>query len=254
MRKINISKDFLIKEYLVNKKSSIEIAKIFNITKKPVLNRLREYRIPVRTISEARQIQDISRKGKDNGNFKYDISKTKLYNLYWNKKLTMKQIAKKISCNWGTIGYKLKKYNIKIRNKSECHKGLKRSEEAKQKMSGKNSPAYGKIAHHGKGAYYKGVWMRSSYEIAYAKYLDKNNIKWQYEPKYFEIIYLYKGIKKEGTYTPDFYLPETNEYIEIKGWWRDDAEYKFNTFKSKYSNINIKVLNKEKLQFLEVIK
>ena len=38
---------------------------------------------------------------------------------------------------------------------------------------GKLSPLFGKIT-HGKGAYYKNIWMRSGYEIKYAKYLDKH--------------------------------------------------------------------------------
>lgn len=121
-------------------------------------------------------------------------------------------------------------------------------------LSGKNNPHYGKPAAHGKGDYYKETWMRSSWEIAYAKWLDRNNIKWLYEQKIFEITYEYGGELNEGTYRPDFYLPETNEYIEIKGYWRDDARVKFEAFKEKYKKVSIKVLMEEDLINMGVIK
>ena len=122
--------------------------------------------------------------------------------------------------------------------------GKKRPKHSKR-MRDKGNPMFGKKRPHGKGSYYKKVWMRSSWEIAYAKYLDSKNIKWLYESKTFDL--------KNTTYTPDFYLPETNEYIEIKGWWRDNAKKKFKKFKRLYSNVNIKILKKKELKKLEVL-
>lgn len=92
---------------------------------------------------------------------------------------------------------------------------------------------------------YGNNWFRSSYEVAYVKYLNKNNIKWQYESKTFNL--------GNTTYTPDFYLLETNEYIEIKGWIREDFKTKFKLFKKLYKKIDIKVLNYELLKSMEVI-
>ena len=65
----------------------------------------------------------------------------------------------------------------------------------------------------GKGGHYRGVWFRSSWEISFAKFLDAAEILWLYEPKRFHL--------KDGKhYSPDFYLPTTETYIEIKGiWW-----------------------------------
>jgi len=87
--------------------------------------------------------------------------------------------------------------------------------------------------------------MKSSWEIVYAKWLDKQNIKWLYESKTFDL--------GNTTYTPDFYLPETEEYIEIKGYWRDDAKKKFNLFKKKFKDIKILIYNELKLKKLGVI-
>jgi predicted nuclease of restriction endonuclease-like RecB superfamily len=82
--------------------------------------------------------------------------------------------------------------------------------------------------------HYKGYLMKSSWEIKYAKYLDKNNIKWEYENKTFDL--------GNTTYTPDFYLPETDIYIEIKGWFRKDAKRKMKLFYKLYPKINLRLI------------
>lgn len=61
---------------------------------------------------------------------------------------------------------------------------------------------------------YKGVNFHGNWELAYAKYLDKNKIKWIRTTDSFE--YTFEGKKRR--YTPDFYLPGSDEYIEIKGY------------------------------------
>lgn len=62
-----------------------------------------------------------------------------------------------------------------------------------------------------KGGYYKDVYMRSSWERSFAEKLDKNNIKWKYEPKVIEL-----NLSHKKRYIPDFYLPEFDLWIEIK--------------------------------------
>jgi hypothetical protein len=121
--------------------------------------------------------------------------------------------------------------------------GFKRCKSCSHK--GKLSRRFGKPAPHGKGAYYKSIWMRSSYEIAYAKYLDKQGIKWEYELKTFDL--------GNCTYTPDFYLIDQDKYIEIKGYWRDNSKKKFKLFKKLYKDIKIKILYKKDLIDLKVL-
>ncbi len=72
-------------------------------------------------------------------------------------------------------------------------------------QKGKNHPRYGHIMKPN-FVLYKGLNFRSNWEMVYAKYLDKNKIKWFYEPKTFDL--------GNTTYTPDFYLPETDVYIK----------------------------------------
>ncbi len=153
-------------------------------------------------------------------------------------------------CN-NKISYDNWKYG-QGRCRSCARKKIKVSKITREKMSkiakkrkGKKSPRFGKPAPHGNGKYYNNIYMRSSYEIAYAKYLNKNKIKWKYESRTFDL--------GNMTYTPDFYLPEQDKYIEIKGWWRDNAKIKFKLFRKKNPNIKIKVLMQSDLEKMEII-
>ena len=159
------------------------------------------------------------------GNYKYNISKSFLIKEYLKNKKSSAQIAEIIKCGRNTILRYLKRYSISIRNRNEIHKGNKH-------------PMFGKVT-HGKWGKYKGISMRSSYEIAYAKYLDKQQINWLYEFKTFDL--------GHNTYTPDFYLSELDKYIEIKGWWRDKGKKKFKLFKRLYPKVKIEVLMRPEL-------
>lgn len=76
-------------------------------------------------------------------------------------------------------------------------------------------------------------------EKLFAELLDKQYRKWEYCPKKFKIRY--------RTYTPDFYLPEENLYVEIVG---SRQAYSFNKrkgtydlFKATYPEINFVILD-----------
>lgn len=93
---------------------------------------------------------------------------------------------------------------------------------------------------------YNGIKLYGKWELAYAKYLDRNNINWVRPKEKFD--YIFEG--KSRTYTPDFYLTSTREYIEIKG-------YETNKDRAKWSHFPIDktlvVLNGEKLYMLGII-
>jgi len=55
MKKINITKKFLIREYIKNKKSSYQIAKEVGCNFTTILNYLKKYNIPIRTKSEVKK-------------------------------------------------------------------------------------------------------------------------------------------------------------------------------------------------------
>ncbi len=61
-----------------------------------------------------------------------------------------------------------------------CNIGRVQSKETRLKQSkshlGAKNPMYGRSSPHGKRLNYKGIYMRSSWETAYAKFLDKKGI------------------------------------------------------------------------------
>jgi hypothetical protein len=66
---------------------------------------------------------------------------------------------------------------------------------------------------------YQGVWMRSRLEAHWAQVFDRAGLQWSYEPL---VIRLRKG--RGGGYLPDFWLPEQQTWVEVKGphWERFD--------------------------------
>ncbi len=61
------------------------------------------------------------------------------------------------------------------------------------------------------------VYLRSKWELEVAKFLDKRKIPWLYEKYTFPY---WNPEKKEIRYTiPDFFLPESNIFIEVKSDW-----------------------------------
>lgn len=71
-------------------------------------------------------------------------------------------------------------------------------------------------------------YFRSKWEANYARYLNQKEIYWIYENKTF----WFDGVRSGTTnYTPDFYLPETDQWIEIKGRWDSKSKTKLRRFK-----------------------
>ena len=139
---------------------------------------------------------------------------------------------------------------------SLAKKGKTLPETQRKKMGesrkGKRNPNYGKKAAHGKGYYYNSkdgskIWMRSTWEIKTATYLDLNEISWQYEYMAYPIKYS----NKEGTYRPDFAILKNGkieEFWEIKGYWRDDAKEKYEAFVAQYPQYKILLMQKNELK------
>ena len=68
------------------------------------------------------------------------------------------------------------------------------------------------------------VSMDSTWEVACARRLDELGIKWIRDPK-MKLSYVTRGRRKRN-YIPDFYLPDLDTYIEVKGYWTDAAKHK----------------------------
>lgn len=159
----------------------------------------------------------------------------------WNKGLT-KETDERVKRNGDSFSANVKsgKINLKGRIISEKQKN-KMSKTIKQKVKdGTWHYSFSKTRTHE----YKGVKLHGSWELQYAKYLDENNIKWERPKEKFP--YMFEN--KNSSYTPDFYLTETDEYIEIKGYETDKDRAKWKYFPHK-----LIVLKKKELFELNII-
>ena len=76
----------------------------------------------------------------------------------------------------------------------------------------------------------KDFYLRSSYEFDFARELDENKIPYKVEE--FRIKY-FDSVKNEYRCAiPDFYLPNTNEIVEIKSTWTLDLQNMKDKFKA----------------------
>lgn len=148
-------------------------------------------------------------------------------------------------------GLEKPKVSEEVKNKlSQKAKLQKWSEERKKNLSNamknavKNNPnsySSNNICGRVKRYLYNGVYLHGNWELKFAKFLDFNNIFWKRPEEGIE--YLYNN--DIHLYFPDFYLPDYDIYIEVKGYKRERDEYKWKSLK------NIKVITKNEIKLIE---
>ena len=121
----------------------------------------------------------------------------------------------------------------------------------KMMMENRNSITNYSRAKSGKRADLNNLYVRSSWEANYARYLNfllehGKLYKWEYEPDVFDFEKIKRGIR---SYTPDFKVWETSEsepyYVEIKGWMDDKSRTKLKRMAKYYPNIKIKLIQQK---------
>lgn len=86
-------------------------------------------------------------------------------------------------------------------------------------------------ARGGKRADLDNRYFRSAWEANIARYYNFIGVKWEYEPKTF----IFQNITRGSvSYTPDFYLPDTDEWVEVKGWFDGKSKTKLKRFAKQY--------------------
>lgn len=138
----------------------------------------------------------------------------------------------------------LRKIGLKLKGRESTFLGLHHTEMSKKLLSISTSsrlqagwfPYKKHLYEHTRR--YIAMWMRSSWEVAFAEYLDDLEVNWVYEPKSF--------ILSCGGYTPDFYVPKWKTYVEIKG-----AKWKMSMMKVKHfpkeTKMKLLLLDQDKL-------
>jgi hypothetical protein len=172
---------------------------------------------------------------KNGVNLKWNniLTKDFLNKEYIENKKSCEEIGNNIGCNKVIISEWLKRHAIKARTPMEAFLQY--------------SPEKHGCRWH--ACYYNNKYFRSSWEANFAKWCDLSGIKWEYEPKVFDV---FLCSKKHG-YLPDFYLPEFDTWIEIKGYLSKDAKAKFEEFKKQHKRINIELFEKNRLCEISVL-
>ena len=91
-------------------------------------------------------------------------------------------------------------------------------------------------------------------EEAFARILDFYGIEWQYEPRTFPLEWDDQNNILEA-FTPDFYLPQQDLYIELTTLRPKLSSYKnqkFHRIKEIYPNINIKLFKRREMRELMI--
>lgn len=87
--------------------------------------------------------------------------------------------------------------------------------------------------------FHNGTWMRCiNSEGVFARQLDSVGIQWIYEPRRFRLSW-------GATYFPDFYLPEFDIWIEVKGYMRALAQRKIESFREETGKTLVVVFQHE---------
>ena len=126
-----LTKQFLIKEYIINKKTIKQIAKKVGCSNTAIYYNLKKYNISVRTNSEAKLLQECK--------YSKILTKEFLYKEYIVNKKSMGQIAKEVECGDGTVFRYFIIHKIQTRTLNEALKGKANYFYGK---SGKRSPSY----------------------------------------------------------------------------------------------------------------
>lgn len=89
-------------------------------------------------------------------------------------------------------------------------------------------------------------------EQEFAQILDYYGIEWVYEPRTFSLEWDVKGNVKEA-FTPDFYLPQQDLYVELTTLRPQLATYKnrrMRRMKELYPDVNVKLFKRRMLRDL----
>lgn len=90
---------------------------------------------------------------------------------------------------------------------------------------------------------YANVIMRSSWEAKFAHLCDQEHILWEFEPRTFQF-------DNGQRYTPDFYLPEYNIFVEIKPTlFYERAVEKLTKLRESHPNIKLLVVTEKDVPY-----
>jgi hypothetical protein len=188
-------------------------------------------------------------KKRDTKNFgkRYDW---KAVQSYYDNGNTWREVKKHFGMTAAALTKAQKRGDFKTRTLSEAAKiriqkygPVRMGAEARQRLSLEQSTKN----RGGKSKWYsvsdqlvQGKWERNL-----AQKFDILNIKW-IKLKTHRDVWPYVLDGKLKNYTPDFYLPDLNLYLEVKGYWWGNDEKKHSVILEQHSDKRLLLIDKEK--------
>jgi len=166
----------------------------------------------------------------------------------WNKGLT-KETDERVKKNGETFSKRVTNGTIvpwqtglsKFTNENIMSSSLKTKQTVQNKIRNDEwHVSFAKISRYE----YNGIVLHGTWELAYAKWLDENHVLWSRPRETFP--YTWKD--EIHQYTPDFYLPDEDIYVEIKGYETERDRAKWINFPKK-----LRILKGQQLKELGLI-
>lgn len=172
-----------------------------------------------------------------------------VYNLYWNLGYSRVDLGKKFGYPGGTMPMNVLKRTLEIPSRTQSEavsNAILLNKTSLPKIDQTTGFIKCTTEHHITWTG-KEVYLRSSYEIDYANFLDKNKILYSVEELRLE--YYDSQQNRIRIAVPDFYLPLTNELVEIKSDFTlniQEMTDKFNEYR-KQGYVPKLILEKEEI-------
>lgn len=94
------------------------------------------------------------------------------------------------------------------------------------------------------------IFFRSRCEANWARWLTYQGLRWEYEPKVFDFL-PFKTYRANTSYKPDFYLPDADEYHEVKGWMTPDSKTKLARMRLWYPQVKVRLVMWDEVREVE---
>lgn len=81
-----------------------------------------------------------------------------------------------------------------------------------------------------------GLFLKSTWEANILRVFRSLGLNVDYEPRYF-------SLSGGRTYRPDFFIHETGEFVEVKGFWTEDARSRVDMFMKEYPKLHLDIID-----------
>ena len=164
---------------------------------------------------------------------------------YKNPECSLKKLEKKYRIGKRSLSQYFTAVGIKIRTKEESLAAVRQY----KKLRGIRGVQYGKPSHPGSGKcswyFHDGVKYQGSWEFRMGLWLKKQGIDFKCHVGVRQFEYTRDG--QTFTYCPDFYIPNGDYFIEVKGYFSKEDRQKIETIRCSYPDVRFDVYEKERL-------